>query len=298
MAKDNVTPIDNAELRRHAEDLLRKQKGSFPEGTENDLMRLHHELLVHQIELEMQNAELRQARDMLETTMEQYTDLYEFAPVGYFTLDRIGTISSVNLSGMSLVGVERSRLIGRRFELFVPGEDRPAFAAFLEKVFTCSDKVACEVALLKEGASPLLVQIGAVVAASGQDCRIALTDITERKFAMEALQKVEEAAVVALQKVEEATAAALLIMDETAEMPQKEKEALELARLKVEKAAEVALKMVGVNAEMPQKEKEAAGFASQRVEKAAEVARLMLKTAAEAAQRRERQSCAGRRIRR
>jgi PAS domain S-box-containing protein len=288
MAKDKVTPIDRAELRHRAEERLGEQNGSSPPpgGTEKELLRLHHELLVHQVELEMQNAELRQTRDTLEASLEQYTDLYEFAPVGYFTLDRLGTIRSVNLSGTSLLGVERSRLIGRRFGPLVSDADRPAFNAFLEKIFASSDNVACEVALLKEGASPLFVQIETVVAASEQECRIALTDITERKFAMEALQKVEEAAMVALQKVEEATAAALLIMDETAEMPQKENEALELARLKVEKAAEVALKMVVVNAEMPQKEKEAAEFASQRVEKAAEVARLMLKTAAAAAQRR------------
>ena len=104
---------------------------------------------VHQIELEMQNAELRQARDDLETALEKYTDLYDFAPVGYFTLDRKGNIRSVNLTGAGLVGVERSLLVGRRFGLFVTDEARPAFTAFLEKVFTSPAKVACEVALQK-----------------------------------------------------------------------------------------------------------------------------------------------------
>ena len=288
MAKDKVTPIDSAKLRRRAEDRVREQNFPVHHGGGTELLKLHHELLVHQVELEMQNAELREVRDVLETALEQHTELYEFAPVGYFTLDRIGTISSVNLFGTSLVGIERSRLIGRRFGTLVSDADRPAFSAFLEKIFTGSDRVACQVALLKEGASPLFIQIEVVGAASGQERRIAIIDLTEQKFATRALQKVEDAAAVALQKVEETTAAALLIVDETVEMPQKVNEALNLARLKVEKAIEVARLMVEENVETPQQEKEkaAAKVARQRVEKATEVARLMLKTAAEVSLRR------------
>ena len=105
MAKDKVPPIDSAKLRRGAEDRVREQNFLVPHGEGTELLRLHHELLVHQVELEMQNAELREVRDVLETALEQHTELYEFAPVGYFTLDRIGTISSVNLFGTSLVGI-------------------------------------------------------------------------------------------------------------------------------------------------------------------------------------------------
>ena len=104
-----------------------------PGGTEKDLLRLHHELLVHQVELEMQNEELRQTMDRLETALEQYTDLYDFAPVGYFTLDRNGTISKVNLTGTSFVGVERSRLIGRRFGVYVAVEARTHLLRFPRK---------------------------------------------------------------------------------------------------------------------------------------------------------------------
>jgi PAS domain S-box-containing protein len=152
------------------------------------MLRNHHELQVHQVELEMQNAELRQTRDEVETVLGKYTDLYDFAPVGYFTLDREGIIRSVNLTGASLLGVERSRLIGRPFGPFVTGKARSVFTAFLVKVFTNPAKEAYVVKLLKEGNSPLFVQIEAMVAASGQECRIALIDITERKLAEEALQ--------------------------------------------------------------------------------------------------------------
>jgi PAS domain S-box-containing protein len=171
-----------AKLRSHAEDRLRVKTAELHSPrTEEETQRLVHELEVHQIELEIQNAELRQARDELETALEKYTDLYDFAPVGYLTLDRKGTIRSVNLTGAGIVGVEHSRLVGRRFGLFVTDEARPAFNAFLEKVFTSPAKEACEVTLLKDGNAPLCVQVEGVSAASRLECRIALIDITERK---------------------------------------------------------------------------------------------------------------------
>ncbi len=226
--------VDSADLRRLAEERLRGNKGTAnPPGTEEEPLRLHHELQVHQVELEMQNAELRQARDDLETALEEYTDLYDFAPVGYFTLDRKETIRRVNLTGAGLVGVERSRLVGRRFGLFVTNEARPAFTAFLEKVFTSPVKVACEVALLKEGNDPLCVQVEGMAAASGQECRIALIDITERKEAEDALRKGKELAEETLRVKNEA-AEALRMAEEAAKALRLEKEAAEALRLEKE----------------------------------------------------------------
>ncbi len=185
--------IDSAELRRLAEEQLEeKSLTEHPPGTEEETLRLHHELQVHQIELEMQNAELRQARDELETALELYTDLYEFAPVGYFTSDSRGTIKRVNLTCASLVGVERSRLVGRRFDSFLSPETRPDFTAFLEKVFTSPVKVACELTLSKEGNGPICVQVEGQATASGKECRVALIDINERKLAEQALQLAKE----------------------------------------------------------------------------------------------------------
>ncbi len=110
--KDRGRSID--ELRRHAEErLLAKIAETHLPRTKEETQRLVHELEVHQIELEMQNAALRQARDEAEQIMEKYSDLYDFAPVSYFTLDRDGVIREVNLTGASLIGVERARLLGR-----------------------------------------------------------------------------------------------------------------------------------------------------------------------------------------
>ena len=85
---------------------------------------LLHELLVHKIELEIQNEELRRAHDAMEEARDRYMDLYEFAPVGYITVNREGLISEINLTGSALLGVERTKLINRRFSTFVAPQDR------------------------------------------------------------------------------------------------------------------------------------------------------------------------------
>jgi PAS domain S-box-containing protein len=171
-----------AELRCHAEEqLLAKASGAGISRSDCEMQRLLHELQVHRIELEMQNTELRQSRDEVEKSLEKFTDLYDFAPIGYFTLDRNGAITAANLSGASLLGVERSRLIGRSFRHRVTEEYRPVFASFLDAVYTSLGKAVCEVALRKEGSSQLFVQIEAIDKTSEQECRLALIDISERR---------------------------------------------------------------------------------------------------------------------
>jgi two-component system, cell cycle sensor histidine kinase and response regulator CckA len=179
-------PAGAAELRRRAEERLREQHPETGEfQTEADAQRLVHELQVHQIELEMQNEELQKARAEMEAALEKYTDLYDFAPVGYLTLDREGAIHEANLASASLLGIERSRLVKRRFGLCVAAADRPAFDGFLTRVFESRAKELCEVTLLSEGRPAVEVRIEAAATASGRECRAVLEDITERKRAEE-----------------------------------------------------------------------------------------------------------------
>jgi PAS domain S-box-containing protein len=117
----------------------------------------------------------------VETALGKYTDLYDFAPVGYFTLDRDWAVRAVNLGGASLLGIERAGLLGRNFGHFVAVGARPAFTAFLGKVFASPAKESCEIELLKGGVAPLSAQIEAVAAASGQECHAAVIDISERR---------------------------------------------------------------------------------------------------------------------
>jgi PAS domain S-box-containing protein len=112
-----------------------------------EAQRLLHELEVHQVELEMQNAELHQAREEMEEVLGKYTDLYDFAPIGYFTLDRNGVILAVNLAGAALLGLDRSRLLGRSFESFIVSGASPAFTALLRTVVTNRVKESLELEL-------------------------------------------------------------------------------------------------------------------------------------------------------
>ena len=172
-----------ADLRRLAE--ARLMENAIATGRclkEADQRRLH-ELEVHQIELELQNEELKRARAELETVLTRYTTLYDFAPTGYFTLDRKGAILGLNLAGASLLGMNRSALVKRRFGLFVAAASRPAFADCLAKTFESGTKEVCEVPLPQNGNPPCWIRIEACGTVAGQECRLTVMDITERKQA-------------------------------------------------------------------------------------------------------------------
>lgn len=182
--KDKSMPAVDSGLRRRAEDHLntKTSEAVLPQKDEETL-RLLHELQVHHVELEMQNEELNNSRNELETAFHKYTDLYDFAPVGYFNIGCNGVINSVNIRGASLVGVARPRLLGQRFGLLVADEYRQIFTDFLGTIFINPDKTACEVALRNEKNHQIIVLLEAMAAVSGQECGLVLTDITERKQA-------------------------------------------------------------------------------------------------------------------
>ena len=106
-------------------DVARRSAAPDPGLPPADLL---HELQVHQIELEMQNEELRRSQVALEAARDRYQDLYDFAPVGYLTVGASGLIEEVNLTGASLLGAERNKLIGRPFVAFVAPDDRRPLA--------------------------------------------------------------------------------------------------------------------------------------------------------------------------
>jgi PAS domain S-box-containing protein len=176
-------PTDAAELHQRAEARLgesKRGKASRP-GTKEETQRLIHKLQVRQIELEKQNEELQQARRETEKGLEQYADLYDSAPVGYFILNREGVIHRVNLTGAGLLEMGRSRLVDRLFGLFVSQDSHPDFNAFLEKAFARQAKAFCEVTLLREGHPPFWAHLEGRASEDGQSCRVAVVDITERK---------------------------------------------------------------------------------------------------------------------
>ena len=173
----------SSELRQRAETRVLKQSIHPGVLSSQDSEHLIHELQVHQIELEMQNEELSQSRAEVEIGLERYTDLYDFAPVGYITLSNNGIIRQVNLIGAEMLGVESSKLIGRRFRLFITIESLPVFIKFMENVFSSQVKQTCEVSLLKDNHLPQWVQIEGLAATNGQEVHVVLTDITDRWLA-------------------------------------------------------------------------------------------------------------------
>jgi PAS domain S-box-containing protein len=183
-----------AELRRRAEQRFEDRKSRAGRDAEADARRLLHELEVHQLELEIQNDELRAARLEVEAGLKRYTELFDFAPIGYFMLAADATIREVNLAGARLLGIERRRLIGRRFFPFVSEAQRTAFNEFLGRVLTktTEDQTsdACELRVAAEGIAPLDVRLtAAVLEGSAPTALVAVEDITWRKHAEAALRE-------------------------------------------------------------------------------------------------------------
>jgi PAS domain S-box-containing protein len=186
----------NGDLRRQAEERL-KDGGSDPASSTKeegrDAQALVHELQVHQIELEMQNEELKRAKLEAEDALVKYSDLYDFAPIGLFTLDAKGLIQEVNLAGAALLGVERRYLLHKHFWWFVAPKDQPSFRDFCKKAFGTFVKQTCELNLIRDKVPAVYVRIeGTVIEDCLQNerlCRIAVLDITERKKAEEELAR-------------------------------------------------------------------------------------------------------------
>lgn len=158
-----------------------------------DYAQLVHELQVHQIELEMHNEELRHAYDEADALRDRYADIYDFAPVGYFTLDRQGVILDMNLAGSILLGIKGSQKGRHRFASHVVAEDLPAFNDFFDEVLKATHKMQCEVELLPTSQRPAAsIRIEAVPDENGDECRMVVMDISAAKQAEMSLQEREQ----------------------------------------------------------------------------------------------------------
>jgi PAS domain-containing protein len=111
--------------------------------------------------LEAQNEALIRSQAETQAVLRQYTDLYDFAPISYFTLGRDGTIRQANLNGAHLLGIDRDRLVRQNFGFYVAAEFSSDFDAFLERVFSKRGKEICEIVLLKKQHEPIWTHIEA-----------------------------------------------------------------------------------------------------------------------------------------
>ena len=186
-------PISKEELRQLAKKRMQGFDASVTSAlSQPELQKLFEELEIHQIELELQNEYLNSTRALLEVALNQSSELYDFSPVGSVLLDRMGTITKLNLSGANLLGGERARLMGSRLGLYVAASDLPVFNKMLTLAAFSGDAQGCEVALVKNGLPSNFVQIRIAPLPEALGWQLSLMDITERKRAEESLRTSEE----------------------------------------------------------------------------------------------------------
>jgi two-component system cell cycle sensor histidine kinase/response regulator CckA len=146
---------------------------------------LIHELRVHQIELKMQNEELRRIQRELEKARDRYSHLYDFAPVGYFTVSENGIVMEANLTAVTLLGVERSALVGSPFSRFVLREDQDILYFHRKRLFETKEPKSCRLRLVKKGSSEFYANLDWMIVEDGdgglRQIRIVASDITEQK---------------------------------------------------------------------------------------------------------------------
>ncbi len=183
-------------LRWRAEKAMHDQPVDLTELSTEDIRRLVHELQVHQVELEMKNEELRQAQQELAESRDKYADLYDFAPVGYFTISEEGLILEANLTGATMLGVERDDLIKQPLPRFIVREDQDSYYLHQRDLFQAQTPQVCEIRLVKKDASQFYARIEAIVVQDSEGdtpvCRTVMSDVTEQMQTKEVLRKSEE----------------------------------------------------------------------------------------------------------
>lgn len=191
------------DLRKRAEERARAseakpQEPLLPEQAQVIL----HDLRVHQIELEMQNEELRRVQAEVEASRERYFDLYDLAPVGYFTLSEQGVILEANLAAAELLGVERGALVQQPLPRFILPEDQDIYYKHRKQLFETGTPQICELRFKKKESAPFWARFEATVVEDCEGspvCRTVISDITEHKQVEAVIKQAKETAEAANQ---------------------------------------------------------------------------------------------------
>jgi len=171
-------------LRLIAEEELKNDIPSLADISEFDTRKLIHELQVHQIELEMQNEELKTAHQQAYEAIQKYVELYDYAPSGYLTLSKEGDILELNFSAAAMLGKNRINLNNTRFGLHIAHESLSAFNKLLDRAFRLNEKEKCELILIHKTDKvdkSLYVHVDAKLSKDSTKCLFTMTDISERK---------------------------------------------------------------------------------------------------------------------
>ena len=181
--------LDALKLRLRAEETVRTTATEWPGIGEalssEETARMLHELRVHQIELELQNEELRRTQIELVAARERYFDLYDLAPVGYCTLSEVGLIQEANLTAARLLGVARGTLVNQPFARFVLPDHQDIHDRYFRQILKTGGPLEWELQLLRRDAAPFWARVEATCSQSGSGgfgCRAVISDIGERKL--------------------------------------------------------------------------------------------------------------------
>ncbi len=178
-------PADAAALRRRAEEQARAgELPSQPAQTPEEIRRLLHDLRVHQIELEMQNEELRRAQAEIEAGRARYFDLFDLAPVGYCTLSEQGLVLEANLTAAAMLGTDRGALVKQPISRFILREDQDIYYLHRKQLFEAGEPRECELRLVKPDGTVFWAHLASTTAQTEDGaplCRVTISDITERK---------------------------------------------------------------------------------------------------------------------
>lgn len=201
---DKTTPNDvsasasKLALRRQAEEMIRGKVLSSAKKIEallpDDVRQTLYELQVHQIELEMQNEELRRTQQQLDASRARYFDLFDLAPVGYCTLNEQALILEANIATASLLGVARSELLGQRLSRFILTTFQDTFYLNRKRLFETNQAQTCELRMTKSDGTHIWVNLTTTTAQSDIGTplqRVVLIDITDSKTMAAAMQESE-----------------------------------------------------------------------------------------------------------
>lgn len=172
-------------LRSKAEALV---KNLAPNSSAQAMEILMHELMVHKVELEMQNEELKSTQNIIEESRDRYVDYYEFSPVGFITLSRDGLISKINLTGCVMLGVERFRVMSRRLSSYVASHEKDRWHRLFMRMMEHkeTEKQAFDLEMTRDDGTMFYAYFNCIkweTSASNNELRIVITDITKLKLA-------------------------------------------------------------------------------------------------------------------
>jgi PAS domain S-box-containing protein len=210
MAKDKSKGEFTEDLRKLAKEKLKNK--IVPLRQDMDVAELIAELHTNEIELEMQNEQLRRTQEELEKSRHKYADLFDFAPIGYFVLDKKRVIVEANLAGAALLGTEKDNLINMPFSTYVDKSSSDALYLHQQKVFVDGEKDECELKLVRNDGTFIYARLicEPVKDADGNiiQCRTAVIDITSRKQAEEELKQARQQ----LQDIIDGTTTAIILV--------------------------------------------------------------------------------------